>query len=59
MKYYICDNQQIATDYRDCSEGQDIELKGIWYRVLRIDWMGSYDYEVALAPLSRITQYVN
>jgi hypothetical protein len=58
-KYYVCDHVQIASDYRDCWEGQDIELKGEWYRILRIDWIGAYDFEVTIALLSRLTQYVN
>lgn len=59
MKKYVCDYQVIATDYRDCAEFQDIELNGKWYRVLRIFWIGAYDYQVDVAPLDRLSEYVN
>lgn len=59
MKSYYFKNELLTTDYRDCSEGQDIEIKGEWYRVLRIQWVGAYDYQVILAPVARIFEYVN
>ncbi len=59
MKRYSCDNQHLHTDYFDREIGDNVTIKGVEYRILRIDWAGSYDYDVELAPLSRLSQYIN
>lgn len=59
MKTYVCNFEVIHTDYCDVQEFQDIEIKGEMYRVLRIFWIGAYDYQVDVVPLNRLSEFVN
>ena len=59
MVTYVCDDKKLYVDHVQRETGDRLVIEGIEYQILRFIWVGSYDYLATLAPVSRLTQYIN